>query len=218
MPTNILDEFDKMTDIESGMMLEDAISIIDKFEKYIPIFFSRNSYGNRISQIYNFEKENASNLVNISIADCEHAISQYSDYAEGMAEIIESTSGSDVDPYDMGVVYDKDVVFINECFDDSTRIDDANVGQALVQLEVLINAVPELEKIKNTLISYRDGRANPKFVSIYCHSVCSFYKRLIKEILRTFISLDDAERNPKKYYPNKKVINTSKVSTGRRAR
>lgn len=39
MPTNILDEFDKMTDIGSGMMLEDAISIIDKFEKYIPIFF-----------------------------------------------------------------------------------------------------------------------------------------------------------------------------------
>ena len=47
MPTNILDEFDKMTDIGSGMMLEDAISIIDKFEKYIPIFFSRNSYGKR---------------------------------------------------------------------------------------------------------------------------------------------------------------------------
>ena len=218
MPANILSEFDKMVDIRSNMTLEDAISNIDKFEKYIPIFFSRNSYGNRISQIYNFEKENASTLVSIPISDCDYAIHQYKDYIEGMTEVIESTRDSNIDPYDMDVVYDKDVVFVSECFNDNRRIDDANVGQALNQLEVLINAVPELDKVKKTLISYRDGKSNPKFVSIYCHSVCSFYKRLIREILKTFISLDEAERNPRKYYNTTKVVNIPRVSTGRKAR
>ena len=181
MATGILDVFDKMISITSNITLEDAISNIDKMEKYIPVFFSRNSYGDRISQLYKFEQKNTSVLVNIPICDCDRAISQYRDYSEGMYEIIEATSGFD---------------------------------------ETLIRIIPELKKTKGILLSYRNQKFNPKFIKIYCHSVCSFYKRLIEEILKTFISLDFAERNPRKYYSNLKP-NTSTDSTntsGRKAR
>ena len=218
MPTGILDEFDKMTEVGSNITLEEAISNIDKLERYIPVFFSRNSYGDRISQLYRFEKENTSVLVNLPICDCDHAISQYKDYSEGMHEMIESTSGYDVDPYDMGMVYDKDVVFINECFSDPECIKNANVGQALNQFETLIKIIPDLKKTKGILISFKDKDYNPKFVKIYCHSVCSFYKKLIKEILKTFISLDSAERNPDKYYADIKPNKVVSGSVGRKAR
>lgn len=220
MATGILDEFDKMISITSNITLEDAISNIDKMEKYIPVFFSRNSYGDRISQLYKFEQKNTSVLVNIPICDCDRAISQYRDYSEGMHEMIEATSGFNVDPYDMGMVYDRDVLFINECFSDPECVKSANVGQALNQFETLIRIIPELKKTKGILLSYRNQKCNPKFVKIYCHSVCNFYKRLIAEILKTFISLDFAERNPRKYYGNSKP-NTSTDSTntsGRKAR
>ena len=218
MTMSILDEFDKMTSITSNITLEEAISNIDKLEKYIPIFFSRNSYGNRISQLYKFEKENTSVLVSIPICDCDHLIDKYKDYSEGMSELIETTDKFTADPYDMGVVYDRDVVFINECFSDSECIKDANVGQALTQFEVLIRAIPELKNIKNELISFRDKNYNPRFVRIYCHSVCSFYKKLIKEILKTFISLDAAEKNPDKYCTSFKQNIDPDSSSGRRAR
>ena len=217
MSTGILDEFDKMTNVGSNITLEEAISNIDKLEKYIPIFFSRNSYGDRITELYKFEKENASVLVNLPICDCDHAISQYKDYSEGMCEMIDSTSLYEEDPYDMGMVYDRDVVFVNECFSDPSCIKNANVGQALNQFETLIKIIPDLKNTKEILISFRDKNCNSKFVKIYCHSVCSFYKRLIREILKTFISLDSAERNPDVYDADKKPINVKK-SVGRKAR
>ena len=145
MATGILDEFDKMISITSNITLEDAISNIDKMEKYIPVFFSRNSYGDRISQLYKFEQKNTSVLVNIPICDCDRAISQYRDYSEGMHEMIEATSGFNVDPYDMGMVYDRDVLFINECFSDPECVKSANVGQALNQFETR-NAIQNLLK------------------------------------------------------------------------
>lgn len=217
MPTGILDEFDKMVKIPSNITVNEAISIIDKMEKYIPIFFSRNSYGDRIAELYRFEKDNNSVLVNIPICDCENAIREYKKYSDGMLEVILDTDEYDDDPYDMGVVYDRDVIFVNNCFKGDDRICNANVGQALNQFETLIRVIPDLKTIKEKLMSVKDRNCNKKFVSIYCHSLCSFYKNLILEILNTFISLDSAQRNPRNYCATKKHSG-SKVSTGRKAR
>lgn len=207
MTLGILDEYDKSIPIPSSMTIPDAIGILNKMENYIPSFFSKKSQGNRIIDLYRFEKDDNAVLVTIPICDCEQAVRQYKDYTDGMYELVTS---DDEDSFDIGTMYDRDVVFINDCFDGSDHNYSANVGQALNQFECLLNLVPDIKKIKERLSGLMDSNSESPYIGIYCHSICSFYKRLIKEILKTYVSLDSAQKNPRKYI-DKPVIESKKI-------
>ena len=179
MLMGILDEYDKSIMVPYSLSIEDAINLLDKMEKYIPAFFAKNSQGSRIIELYSFEKNNNSLLVTIPICDCEWAIRQYRDYSAGMYELITSPDSKSYDP---GEVYDKDVIFVNNCFNDPECNYEANVGQALNQFECLLSALPDIRNMKKMLIGLINGKIQSPYTSIFCHSVCTFYKRLIKEI------------------------------------
>lgn len=215
MTLGILDEYDKSIVVPSSLNIQTAIDILDRLENYIPAFFSKNSHGNRIIELYNFEKDNSSTLVNIQICDCEYAMRQYDDYIKGMYDLV---MDDEMTSFDVGTVYDRDVLFVNNCFDDSNHRYSANVGQALNQFECLINARPDLKKAKQMLSDIRTKNVISPYIGVFCHSICTFYKRLIKEILTTYVSLDDAASNPRKYYTKPVTETVKSRPVTRRAR
>lgn len=183
-----------------------AISALDSFREAIRDFFSTtNGEGAGIKALYTKADDifNGTKQVSASVQDLNMALHLYMEFLDGMRGFIDNeiacakNTDLDIDTESQKIagMSDKDKQFIDSIFTDGGANRTVNIiplREGLKNLEVLIDFLPMIDKMKARINTINDSDTNisAQLTQFYGRSVVDFSGRMILAVIETYKTLN----------------------------